>query len=80
MSQHLTEEQLRAHPELACLLGLATLLEVVPASLIAVHASGPAGPLQDQARSMIRVSRVLADQVSAYVGLLESVEPRRRTA
>ncbi len=72
-----TDEQLRAHPELACLIGLATLLEVVPAAMTAVHARGPAGPLQDQARSMIRVSRVLADQVSAYVGLVETVETRR---
>ncbi len=53
-------ERIRANPELAALIGLATLLDVLPQALFVVYADGPAGPLQDQARSMIRVSQVLA--------------------
>ncbi len=70
MSRH-QEEQLRAHPELAVLLGVSALLEVLSPMLTVVHAEGPAGPLQDQARSMLRVSRILQDQLSAYRGLVE---------
>ena len=70
---------LREHPELVALIGLQPLLEVLPQALASVHAGGPAGPLQDQARSMVRVSRILADQVSAYVGLIEVAEASPRS-
>jgi len=72
------EEQLRHHPELVALLGLRPLLDVLPQVLAAVHTGGPEGPLRDQARSMVRVSRVLADQLSAYVGIVEMDEGRKR--
>lgn len=72
------DERLRDHPELVALLGLRPLLEVLPQVLAVVHTGGPEGPLQDQARSMVRVSRILADQVSAYVGLVEVGEGRKR--
>jgi len=74
----MSDERLREHPELAALLGLGTLLDVLPQVLIAVHTDGPSGPLQDQARSMIRVSRILADQLSAYVGIIDLGEPESR--
>jgi hypothetical protein len=71
-----TDDRLREHPELVALLGLESLLEALPQALAAVHTGGPEGPLIDQARSMVRVSRILKHQVSAYVGLVEVDESR----
>ena len=70
------EEQLRAHPELSVLVGVSALLALLPAVLTVVHAKGPSGPLQDQARSMLRVSRILHDQLNAYMGLLNVSDDR----
>ena len=67
-----TESQHRAHPELALVLALEGHLELLPVVLASVHTSEDSGALSDQARSMARVSRVLADQVRAYVGMLEA--------
>lgn len=79
----LTEERLRAHPELATLITLAAQLDLLPAILAVVHGPKRHDAMSDQARSMSRVSRILADQVRAYVGLVDAEErgehPRRRS-
>lgn len=77
MSSH-DARRLRDHPELGCLLGLAAQLELVPDVLAAVHTAESADALSDQARSMARVSRILSDQVRAYVGILEQDLAGRR--
>src|SRR5690606_11362194 len=56
------EERLRAHPELASLLALATQLDLLPTVFAAIHGPKQRDALSDQARSMSRVSRILADQ------------------
>ena len=71
----LTQARLRAHPELASLVVLALQLEQLPTVLASIHDAERRDALSDQARSMSRVSRILTDQVRAYVGLVE--EERR---
>jgi len=78
----LTEERLRAHPELASLITLAAQLDLIPTMFAAIHGPKRHDAMSDQARSMSRVSRILADQVRAYMGLLDAEDcgdhPRRR--
>jgi hypothetical protein len=72
-------ERLRKHPELVSLLGLAGQLDLLPVALAAVHEVEHRGALAEQARSMSRVSQILADQVRAYIGMIEEeiVDKRR---
>jgi anti-sigma factor ChrR (cupin superfamily) len=73
-------EQLRRHPELGVLAALAGQLELVPSALASVHRAGDTHALADQARALAKVSRVLADQVHAYVGMTETeVGGQRKT-
>lgn len=76
----LTETQLRTHPELAMLLLLTSQLELLPQVFASVHSPEDRDALAEQARSMARVCKILADQTRAYVGLVESdiCEGRRR--
>lgn len=65
-----TRDQLREHPQLASLLALSRQLELLEPVLAAVHGDGdPTAPCE-QARSMLRVARILQHQVDAYRGLL----------
>ena len=65
-----TREQLREHPQLASLLALGRQLELLEPVLAAVHGDGdPAAPCE-QARSLLRVARILQHQLDAYRGLL----------
>jgi len=66
-----TPEQLHAHPQLATLLALSAQLDLVPAVLASAHARSDRDARADQARSLGRVSQIMADQIRAYVGLLE---------
>lgn len=76
----LTEERLRAHPELASLVSLATQLELLPMLFASVHDRARRDAMVDQARSMSRVSRILFRQLQAYIDLVElsDEEPTRR--
>ncbi len=67
----LTEAQLRAHPELAMLVSLAGQLELLPTLFASVHDGRRADAMVDQARSMARGSRLLIQQLEAYVALAE---------
>jgi len=71
MSLNLAHRDIQAHPELFGLLGLHALLEGLPIALTAVHADGPAGALQDQARAILQVGRILSAQMNIYISLLE---------
>lgn len=65
-----TREQLRDHPQLASLLALSHQLELLEPVLAAIHGEGdPTAPCE-QARSLLRVARILQHQVDAYRGLL----------
>lgn len=75
----LTEEQLRAHPELATLVSLANQLELVPLLFAAVHHGKRADALVDQARSMARVSRILRQQLVTYTALAELSDEQRNS-
>ena len=61
------------------LYSLRPLLELLPEVLAAAHRNGPKGPLQDQARSMLQVGRILSTQVEAYLELTELDRPKRRS-
>lgn len=76
----LTPPRLRAHPELAVLVALAAQLELVEVVFATVHGPPERPALADQARSMTRVSRVLAHQIRAYTDLVDvaPTEPARR--
>lgn len=65
-------ERLRRHPELALLIGLSSQLELLPTALGSVHQAEDRRALADQARAMAKVSQILAEQVRAYVGMVES--------
>lgn len=65
-----TAARLRTHPELGVLWALMRQLELVPDALAAVHADAEPTALVEQARSLVRVTRVLASQLEAYEGLL----------
>lgn len=73
-----TREQLREHPQLASLLALGRQLELMGPVLAAVHGEGDSSAPCEQARSMLRVARILQHQIDAYRGLLglaEGVKP-----
>lgn len=76
MSTTPTCEQLREHPQLAMLATLATQLSLVVPVLAAVHREGDATAPSEQARSMVRVVRILQSQLDAYTGLLAVGDPR----
>ena len=62
----------RAHPELAQLAVLDHQLMLLAAVLADTHAAGRRpGEQRDQARSLIRVVKVLRAQITAYRRLLE---------
>jgi len=73
----LAERQLRAHPELAALMTLAGQLQMLPVVLAVVHDADQRDALAEQARSMARVSQILADQVRAYIGMIEEEVGRK---
>lgn len=75
----LTKERLRSHPELAALHVLSAQLDLLPQLFAAVHGPDERGALPEQARSIARVCRVLADQTRAYVGLVETDIDGQRT-
>lgn len=70
-----TREQLREHPQLAMLTILAAQLTVVEPVLAAVHREGDTAAPSEQARSMLKVVRILQRQLEAYTGLLALGEP-----
>lgn len=63
-------DQLRDHPQLASLLALSRQLELLEPVLAAVHGDGDPSAPCEQARSLLRVARILQHQVDAYRGLL----------
>jgi hypothetical protein len=65
-------ERLRCHPELVVLIGLSSQLELLPTVLGSVHEAEDRRALADQARAMAKVSQVLAAQMRAYIGMVES--------
>jgi len=66
------DQSRRAHPELAQLAVLDHQLVLLAAVLADVHGGGKRpGEQRDQARSLIRVVRVLRAQITAYRRLLE---------
>lgn len=69
-----TREQLREHPQLASLLALGRQLELLEPVLAAVHSDGDPSAPCEQARSMLRVARILQHQLDAYRGLLALTE------
>lgn len=71
MSAHVpTREQLRDHPQLATLLALSRQIELLEPVLAAIHGDGDPTASCEQARSLLRVARILQHQVDAYRGLL----------
>ena len=65
-------------PDVTTLRAMSALLEVLNEVVIAAHIDGPKGARQDQARSILMVGRILADQVNAYLGLVEMENQERR--
>lgn len=73
-------ERVRRHPEVAPLICLSSQLELLPIVLAAVHEAERRDASADQARSMARVAKVLANQVRAYLGLIEEEIGTKRRA
>lgn len=70
-----TPEELREHPQLATIAGLAAHLVLIEPVLAAVHRDGDSSAPCEQARSMLRVVRILQSQLDAYRGLLAVGKP-----
>lgn len=75
------QHELRQHPQLAPLAGLAHQLELASAALAARYGQGARNtdPALHQARSIAHTARVLRHQIDAYRKLLDGPAPPSKT-
>jgi len=64
-------ESLRQSPEIATLLALASQLDLVPAVLASIYGKDDRCASADHARGLVRMARILNQQVGTYLELLE---------